>query len=83
MRMNEYTEKKLAAFMSILRHCGLNKEEIFAITSMMKTEDMMMKTEDMMLEIAERLEAEDFKTTHRQTMKICGHVIKEYLEREK
>lgn len=76
MRMNEYTEKKLAAFMSILRHCGLNKEEIFAITSMMKTEDMM-------LEIAERLEAEDFKTTHRQTMKICGHVIKEYLEREK
>ena len=68
--MNEYTRKKIGAFMGILKKLGLQKEEIFAISSLMKTEEMM-------LEIVDRLEAKDFKLTPQETMNICGQVIKE------
>ena len=72
--MNDYTAKKIQAFMGILKHCGLKKEEIFGIVSMMKTEEMVQ-------EIVNQLESKDFKTTPQETMNICGQVIKESLHK--
>ncbi len=68
--MNEYTTKKLQAFMRMLMKLGLSKEEVCGISSLMKTEEMM-------LEIVDRLEAKDFKLTPQETINICGQVIKE------
>ena len=70
--MNEYTSKKIGAFMGILKKLGLQKEEIFAICSLLKTEEMLQ-------EMLNRLEKENFKTSPQETLNICSQVIKEYL----
>jgi len=70
--MNEHTEKQLSRFMSVLKHMGLTKEEIFGICSMMKTEEMPW-------EIMQELKARNFIASKQETMNICGQVISKYL----
>ena len=69
--MNNYTKKKIQAFMGLLEHCGLNKEEIFGICSLMKSEEMVQQ-------IVDELEKKKFQTTHQETMRICAEVIKKH-----
>lgn len=69
--MNEYTEKKIMAFMRILTKLGLNKDEVCGICSFLETEEMM-------IEMLDRLEAKDFKMTPQEAMNICAGVIKEH-----
>ena len=68
--MNKHTETQLMRFMGILKALGLTKEEILGICSTLKTENMM-------IEMVNRMEAKNFKLTPRETMNICGQVIKE------
>ena len=70
--MNEYTAKKIRAFMRILKKLGLEKDDIIGICSFLKTEDMM-------IEMVDRLEAKDFKLTPEEAYQICCQVIKERL----
>ena len=70
--MNEYTKKKIMAFMRILTKIGLEKEQVLGICSFLKTEEMM-------LEMIDRLEEKDFKVTPQEAMNICCAVIKENL----
>lgn len=69
--MNEYTAKKIRAFMRILKKLGLEKDDIIGICSFLETEDMM-------IEMVDRLEAKDFKLTPEEAYQICCQVIKEY-----
>ena len=70
--MNEYTQKKIGAFMQILTRLGLDQEQVCGICSSLKTEEMM-------IEMLDRLEAKDFKVTPQEAINICAGVIKENL----
>ena len=69
--MNEHTQKQLTRFMSVLKHMGLTKEEIFGICRLMKSEDMPW-------EIMTRLRDLNFNASRQETLNICGQVIKKY-----
>jgi len=71
--MNEYTEKQLSRFMSILIAMGLAKDEVIGIASMMETEELTTA-------VLEALHQKEFKSSHQETMNIICKVIKEHQE---
>ena len=69
--MNEYTAKKIGAFMGILKKLGLEKVEICGICSLLETEDMLQ-------EMVDKLEEKNFETSPQETLNICARVIKKH-----
>ena len=70
--MNKHTENQIEDFMQILIELKLEETQILGICSMLKTEDRL-------FEMLNRMKAKEFKLTPRETMNICGQVIKENL----
>ena len=73
--MNEYTAKKIRAFMRILKKLGVSKDEICGICSLLKTEDML-------LEIVDRLEERNFKLSPEETVDLCLKIIAKHIKNQ-
>ena len=69
--MNNISEKKIRAFIGILKNMKIPMKEAAAITASMDSEEMMD-------EAYYNLKAGDFKQTPKEAMKICCDVIRKY-----